>query len=130
MVNCDPDVNILGEPIFFHEILLNLLLNSAKFSPRNATITITVNSVQRRKKQKVKVSIEDEAGGIPEEKSKLIFQPFTKDNLHDDGIHGFHLGMYIVHEFTRLLKGEIQFDTIPGVGSKFNLYFNEYTSQN
>lgn len=121
--SCDPNIKISADPIIFQEIILNLIQNAAKFSPQNSNISLRVQCVQRRKKDKVLISIEDEAGGISATQLKKLFEPFRESKDLKDSEKGFHLGMYIVNEFTRLLKGEIKVKSVAGKGTKIELYF-------
>lgn len=125
--NCPPDFIINADPIIFQEIILNLVHNAAKFSQNEGQIWIDVNQIARQKKERILIVIKDRAGGIDKEKIKKIFQPFDKVKKENGKEKGFHLGLYIVHEFTKLLKGEIKIESELGNGTTLKLFFPKMT---
>jgi len=125
--NCPPDLIINADPIIFQEIILNIVHNAAKFSHNEGQIWIDVNQILRQKKEKIIILIKDRAGGIDKEKIKKIFQPFDQVKKEKGKEKGFHLGLYIVHEFTKLLKGEIKIESELGDGTTIKLFFPKMT---
>lgn len=122
-VKCPGALQLRTDPVLFQEIVLNLLHNAVKFSPPRAEIAVEAAVAVRRRKEKLRLAIRDQAGGIPAEKRASLFEPFAASASGPAAVQGFHLGLYIVREFTRLLKGEIRYHTRPGKGTEFTLYF-------
>jgi len=62
--------------------------------------------------------VNDTGIGIPEDKIKLIFEPFrTVDESHNRQYSGSGLGLAIVERLVKLMGGEINIDSKPGVGT-------------
>lgn len=72
-INEEDQINV--HPIFFSQILQNLVSNAVKFSNENGHIQI----IGETKKDKYKLQIKDEGVGFKPEKSETIFDKFTKE---------------------------------------------------
>jgi two-component system sensor histidine kinase BarA len=110
------DQNKLGQ------VLNNLLSNAIKFTPEGGIITVRVS---RADDEHFMISVADTGVGIAEEDQSVIFEKFrqSKKVLDGDGLTreyaGTGLGLSIVKELTKLLGGEIGFESELGHGSTF-----------
>lgn len=91
------------------KVLTNLISNAIKYSPEHGTITVR-SSVERGL---VRLSVQDEGAGIPEEEQGLLFERFFRgSNAH--GYQGTGLGLSIVKQYLDLMGGHIDFSSVPG----------------
>ncbi|HEU4614458.1 MAG TPA: response regulator, partial [Kofleriaceae bacterium] len=101
------------------QVLRNLLSNAIKFTERGRVklrITRTSNDV-------VAFSVADTGIGIPQDKQRLIFEPFTQaDGSTSRKYGGTGLGLAISREIAGLLGGDLRVDSVVGQGSTFTLY--------
>lgn len=121
--NCSKNAIILADETILQQILLNLLQNAIKFSSTRANLKISAHENPSDHDKNISIVIEDEAGGIPQHTLKHIFEPFSSEDNEKDPEKSFHLGLYIVNEFTNILNGTIHIDTIEGKGTKVILTF-------
>jgi len=113
---CNCSINIISDPIKLKQVLLNLLSNAIKFTPENKTIFITIEV----KDSFLFVSIKDEGIGIPEDKLKIIFDPFTQvDDSITRKFGGTGLGLSISSKIIKLLGGELEVKSKENIGSEF-----------
>jgi signal transduction histidine kinase len=121
-VDCPADLTLRADLTLLKEILLNLLDNAAKFSPPGKNIIVRAFPETSGKKERVRIIISDEAGGIPPGQQRLIFEPFHEGEKEGGRIH---LGLYIAREFTRLMGGELQLRSEYGKGTEVELCFEK-----
>jgi signal transduction histidine kinase/DNA-binding response OmpR family regulator/HAMP domain-containing protein len=114
------------------QILKNLLSNAFKFTEQGkVTLRMAVaesgwskGHAQLDAAPKVVVfSVTDTGIGIPENKQKVIFEPFQQaDGTTSRRYGGTGLGLSISRELARLLGGEIKVESQPGKGSTFLIF--------
>ncbi|UKB86016.1 PAS domain-containing sensor histidine kinase [Chryseobacterium sp. MEBOG06] len=105
--------------------LLNLVTNAIKYSGEHTLIDFSTEINE----EEYSFTIKDNGLGIPLEDHSFIFQPFFRAHNIGD-ISGTGLGLNIVLRYVDLLKGEIHFESEPGVGTRFTLLFKNNNSNN
>jgi signal transduction histidine kinase len=99
-----------------HEILVNLIGNGLKYTPKGS---VTVRASQEDQKF-VKVSVSDTGMGIPEKDRVHLFKKFYRVDVNEvGGVRGTGLGLYITKNIIELMGGRIGFDSVEGKGSTF-----------
>lgn len=107
---------MLADPDKIEQVLLNLLGNAVKYSPRGGPIEIEV----REHPGKMECSIRDHGVGIPKEHLPRVFDKFSRvDNRSTRGIGGTGLGLYITRSIVEAHGGTIWAESTPSRGSKF-----------
>ncbi len=115
-----PDAVLLLDPMRFHQIMANLLSNAAKFSPPGSVVAVQTSWSGPR----LRISVQDQGPGIPENFRARIFEKFSQADAVDARQRGgTGLGLAIVKELTNRLGGQIGFDSEAGKGSCFYLEF-------
>ena len=124
-----PHLVVLGDPVRLHQIFMNLLSNSYKFTPKG---TVAVKArVAREGKGRVRLecSVSDTGIGIPEEQKKRLFRPFSQaDSSTARSYGGSGLGLSICKAIIEdVLGGEIWLESTTGSGTTvtFHLAFNK-----
>lgn len=114
LIACDADK--------IERIMLNLLSNALKFTDKNGSITVNINSYE----SKVFISVKDDGIGISEDKLKLIFQRFSKvDKSFTRNREGSGIGLSIVKALVELHNGSITVESKYKKGSKFTVELPE-----
>lgn len=100
------------------QVLLNLLSNAGKYSPRGAPITLTLERVG----DECIIAVRDQGLGIPADQLPHIFERFYQapDIERQTGSSvGMGLGLYIAHKIVERHGGRIEVQSSPGSGSTF-----------
>lgn len=103
--------------------LQNLVSNAIKFSPFNAEIKIRIyNNIVEDKNHGFVIEIQDQGPGIKKDEIPLLFKKFSKlSSISTNNETTVGLGLAITKMVSRLLKGEILYDTNYFKGSRFIL---------
>jgi PAS domain S-box-containing protein len=114
-------INIVAESFeirsderILRNIFFNLLSNALKYSLPETTVYCFI----KKNGKKVRIEVRDEGIGIPLEDQKHIFTRFFRAT-NAENIQGTGLGLNIVRGYIDLLKGDINFESIPGEGTTF-----------
>ena len=82
--------------------------------------------MKANEKEGVQISVEDNGVGIPKEHQGKILNKFYRvpesDNQHN--VKGFGLGLFIVKESLKKIKGKLRIESEQGKGSKITIAFN------
>lgn len=106
------------DPTRLRQILLNLLSNAAKFTHGGV-----VQLSARRGPTKLEVTVSDTGIGMTPAQLVNIFEPFAQaDPSTTREYGGTGLGLTISRRFARLMGGEIEVESSPGVGTCFTLH--------
>lgn len=97
-------------------VLLNMVLNSMQAMPEGGKIILRTRYDHTR--QMVRIDIQDNGKGVPQELSDKIFQPFF--TTRDDGTG---MGLPICSRIVERHKGILEFESIEGEMTVFSLLF-------
>jgi signal transduction histidine kinase len=107
---------VLGHESSLTQCLSNLLGNAVKFVPKNARPKVRVRTEQQD--GTVRIWIEDNGIGIPEEHQSRIFNMFEKAP-HPELYEGTGIGLAIVRKAVERMGGEIGVFSEVGRGTQF-----------
>lgn len=114
--------NIIGDQLRVNQILINILSNALKFTPRGGEITLTIKEIQRKGKLRIRFIIKDTGIGMDEEELERIFRPFEQANMDTSIKHGgTGLGLSITKNLVELMNGSINVSSTKGEGSQFTV---------
>lgn len=107
---------ILIDRAMFETIVVNLISNALKFTPRGGRIDVHLAA----QGDKLVLSVQDTGIGIPEEKQALIFVRFQQlDESSTRRYAGTGIGLALVKEFAELLGGRVSVESQVGQGTRF-----------
>jgi signal transduction histidine kinase/CheY-like chemotaxis protein len=118
-VSHDVPEMVSGDPTRMRQILLNLVGNAIKFT-RKGEVAVKVELVSKQDQQCiVRFTVSDTGIGIPHEKQRLIFDPFTQaDTSTTRHYGGTGLGLAITKRLVEKMGGSIGLESEPGQGTR------------
>jgi two-component system, sensor histidine kinase and response regulator len=126
-----PDA-LVGDPGRLRQIIVNLVGNAIKFT-NHGEVVVEVrrheetggrdaeSKADENEAIVLHVSVRDTGIGIPEEKHRLIFEPFTQADGSTTRKHGgTGLGLAIASHLAQLMGGQLWVESVVGQGSIFH----------
>jgi signal transduction histidine kinase/CheY-like chemotaxis protein len=109
---------MVGDPVRVRQILLNLVGNAVKFTPKGIIeVTIRVLAGLR-----TVISVRDTGIGIAADKQALIFGKFNQaDSSMTRRFGGTGLGLAITKLLVQAMGGDVSFTSVAGCGSTFQV---------
>jgi two-component system, sensor histidine kinase and response regulator len=115
-----PD-QLMGDPGRLRQILTNMLSNAVKFTEKGEVVVSL--GIEERLADRVRLhfQVRDTGIGIPPEKLKIVFDPFTQADSSTTRVYGgTGLGLAISTQLVELMKGRIWAESKAGQGSTFH----------
>lgn len=114
---------IEGDVTRIKQILMNIVGNAAKFTPRGKWIRLSVSQKQTDERHVVTTyRCEDSGIGISREYIDKIFDSFSQErHRHMEGVKGTGLGMAISKCLAKAMGGDITVESELDVGSTFTV---------
>ncbi|MFM2006824.1 MAG: hypothetical protein RLZZ09_2479, partial [Pseudomonadota bacterium] len=111
---------LIGDALRLELVLLNLLSNAYKFTASGEVVVDVTCLDQADDTATLRFSVRDTGIGIPEERQREIFAPFTQaDATTTRRYGGTGLGLAIANRLVTLMGGELALTSTPGRGSEF-----------
>ncbi|KAL2681557.1 hypothetical protein IWX47DRAFT_231056 [Phyllosticta citricarpa] len=132
-LDLDPELFVLGDPVRLHQIWMNLLSNSYKFTSQG-TVTVEAETLSEDSESiDVRFSVSDTGIGISEAQQKKLFLPFSQvEDASNRSYQGTGLGLSIVKALIETtMGGKIWLNSQLGKGTtvSFQLHFQKVSKQ-
>ncbi len=113
----------VGDDMKLKQVMINILGNAVKFTPKDGTVTFNVEQIQRFEQHCVlRFVMKDTGIGMSKEFIPKIFEAFSQENEVSVSRHGSTgLGMAITKSIVSMMNGEIHVDSEKGVGTTFTV---------
>lgn len=113
-------IRVLGDADRLKQVILNLISNAIKFTPRDGKIWLKL----WREEDEVKLSVRDNGLGIHPDEIRHIFERFyraerSRSKIIDYDQKGYGLGLSIANVIMQRHNGRIEVDSVLGKGATF-----------
>jgi PAS domain S-box-containing protein len=111
------DLAVKGDKERLKQVLINLLTNAIKYSPKSQKVYIEIG----QEKDKVTVAVKDFGIGIAQHSLDKIFDKYHRVEEHAIQFQGLGIGLFISYEIIQRHHGKLWAESEPGKGSTFYL---------
>ena len=114
-------VRVVGDAVRLRQILINLVGNAVKFTEQGEIVVKVEKNGRSDEDFEAHFLVSDTGIGIPRDKLKVIFEPFTQvDASMTRSYGGTGLGLAIASQLTELMNGRLWVESEVGCGSTFH----------
>jgi signal transduction histidine kinase len=115
----DAEIAVWADPAKTNQILVNLMTNALKHTPRGTEIDV---ACERHGDGDVRIHVRDRGPGITAEQQESIFIPFVQlGRALNRPVEGLGLGLAIARDLARGMKGDVTLVSESGHGCVFTL---------
>jgi CheY-like chemotaxis protein len=112
---------VIGDPVRLRQVLLNLTGNAIKFTDQGEVVLRVEEEQGDPDHLNLHFTVTDTGVGIPKDKQKIIFEPFTQaDTSTTRRYGGTGLGLSISMRLIEMMGGRIWLESEVGKGSTFH----------
>lgn len=111
------------DPILIKEVIVNLLDNAIKYTPREGNVRVISRELNDQDLSFIEVSVEDSGEGISQQEVDQVWNKFVRGREQEMKTKGTGLGLYLVKYFVELHGGKVQMESEINRGTqvKFSL---------
>ena len=115
--------HVLADPNRLNQVLMNILSNAVKYTPKGGHIRLEVEELPRNEHfARYRFVVQDDGIGMSEEFQKTLFEPFTREEKSGTNkVQGTGLGMAITKSIVDLMGGTIHVESTTGKGTRFEV---------
>ena len=113
----------IGDGMKLKQVMINILSNAVKFTPRGGSVTFLIKEERRYKGQvTLKFVISDTGIGMSKEFLPHLFDAFSQEDSSSTSRYGSTgLGMPITKSIVELMNGHIEVESEKGTGTTFTV---------
>ncbi len=120
--SASPTEYAIGDEDMIKQVLINLLTNAIEaVDPHDGEIHVAISDASNSPSDFAQIAISDNGCGFDRNLREKLFEPFFSRKRGGTG-----LGLAIVKRCLDNMKGRIEFESAPGVGSKFRVSLRRY----
>jgi signal transduction histidine kinase/ActR/RegA family two-component response regulator len=106
---------VLADPGRTRQILANLVGNALKYTFRGGVaVRVSLPAPDR-----IRFEVADTGPGLSAEELQTAFEPFKRVERTAAGVPGAGLGLSLSRRLARMMGGDVQAESAPGVGARF-----------
>ena len=117
----DKDLWVAASADALETILMNILSNSFKYTPRRGTISLSLSATDD---DRVSLVASDSGAGIALDRQQAVFERFQRANDSGEHAPGAGIGLALVKDLVSALDGSVNLTSAPGEGTTVTIIFD------
>jgi len=118
VASCDEGLTLVGDSLRVKQVLLNLVANAVKFTPKQGTVELSARAAG----SVCELTVRDSGPGIAPEEQARVFEPFHQSDSSTARRHsGTGLGLALVKRWAEAMGGCVELESAPGAGTAFTV---------
>jgi signal transduction histidine kinase len=113
LILCPEPQVVSGDEMLLRQVFENIIMNSVKYSPRDAPISVSVT----KRGDVSRITIADRGSGIPRHELPQVRRPYYRGE-NSKGTAGAGLGLYLVERIVEAHKGRLFIESEVGKGTQ------------
>ncbi len=110
------DKQFLGDKDRLQQVVINLLTNAIKYSPKANEVIVKIKSQNNY----LHVSVTDRGVGMSEKHLEKVFDRYYRVEEHSVHFQGLGIGLYISYDIVKRHNGNMWVESVSGEGSTFH----------
>ncbi len=115
-VTVNEEITMFADPSMLSSVIRNLISNAIKFTPKSGRVKI---SAERPDNEFILLKIEDSGVGMNSVQQEKLFTLHTRGTMGTEDEPSAGLGLILVREFIKIMKGRIYLTSRENVGTTF-----------
>lgn len=117
-VSCEEGLSLMGDALRVKQVLLNLMGNAVKFTPRRGRVELVARAIDGG----CEFCVTDTGPGIARDEHEAVFEPFHQADSSTARKHsGTGLGLALVKRWAEAMNGKVELTSEPGRGATFTV---------
>ncbi len=108
-----PRMLVIADRVRLRQVLINVLSNAVKYTPRDGRITLRVRATDNI----CELSVADTGVGMTPEQLSHLFEPFNRLGAERSAIEGTGIGLVLTRHLVALMGGELAIVSVRGQGT-------------
>lgn len=121
-LNENTDIRLIGDKDRIRQVIINILDNAIKYTPKEGSISIEIVKIQKY----VKIIISDSGIGIPQKDLPHIKEKFYKA---DNNVRGTGIGLAVADEIIKMHSGELNISSEVSKGTTVEIILPVITKE-
>jgi PAS domain S-box-containing protein len=114
---CEEERELLGDVVFLHRAIANLVDNAVKYTPAGGSIVLILKAAPGE----IWLSIKDSGRGVPPEQREHLFDRFWQGELGREARVGIGIGLRLTRDIIEAHGGKLEYEGREGEGATFTI---------
>ena len=117
LADAGPMPEVQADPTRLRQVLFNLVSNAIKYNRPGGQVWVECGETEGG----VYLTVADDGLGMTPEQLSRLFEPYDRLGREHSGIDGMGIGLVVSRQLVRLMAGQLEISSQPGLGTRARL---------